>query len=64
MIFITDNSVKEFMTQNRLKKIRLYITAYLDSSNYQTWGYSKVNVNSDYYFSQKVISRKTKTFFN
>jgi hypothetical protein len=50
------------MKVHNLSKLRLYITAYINHSNQQVWGYSKANVNSDYYFNQKTIARKTKIF--
>jgi hypothetical protein len=62
MILPTEKAVKKFMLENGILKIRMYITAYVDDSGHQTWGYCKENKNSDYYLKQKCLSRKTKTF--
>jgi len=61
IIFPNENTVIDFMRETKIKRLRLYITSYLDV-NGNTWGFSKKNINSDYNLRQKVISRKTKTF--
>ena len=50
------------MQNNNIKSIVLYVTAYVDHSNYQQYGYTVNNINSDYYFNQKCIENKTKEF--
>jgi 3D (Asp-Asp-Asp) domain-containing protein len=62
MLFPTEKSVKEFMFTNDLHKLKLYVTAYVNHSNQQCWGFTKENVNSDYYKQQKTITTKTKVF--
>lgn len=62
IIFRSEQAVKKFMLENGAIKIRMYITAFVNSANQQDWGFSVKNVNSDYYLKQKSIRRKTKTF--
>jgi len=62
LIFPTEKSVLDFMVKNKINKLRMYITAYVNESNYQDYGFSYNNINSDYYFRQKVISTKTRLF--
>ena len=62
IIFPSEKSVFDFMREKEITKLRLYITNYVDHSNYSTFGYSVKNVNSDYYKKQGTISRKTKDF--
>ena len=50
------------MLENGIKKIRMYITAYVNHYHQQCFGFCEENINSDYYLRQKTISRKTKTF--
>jgi len=64
LIFPTEKSVLDYMAKNKIKKMKMYITAYVNHSNYQDYGFSIKNINSDYYFNQKVISSKTKLFNN
>ena len=63
IIYPTETSVINAMKLNNLKKVVLYLTAYVNHSNQQTFGYSVLNINSDYYLKQKCISSKTKTFY-
>jgi hypothetical protein len=62
IIFIDEKQVINFMTENRIAKIRMYVTAYVNNMNYQDWGFTIKNVNSDYYLRQKAIHKKTQTF--
>jgi hypothetical protein len=62
VIYPTEKGVLDAMKKNNIKTATMYITAYVDHSGYQTYGYSAKNVNSDYYFKQKSINSKTKTF--
>ena len=62
LIYPTEKSVLKYMREQSIKKLEMFITAYVDHSNYQQWGWSLQNVNSDYYFNQKSISNKTQTF--
>ena len=50
------------MKEEGIKKLKMFITAYVDHSNYQQWGWSLQNINSDYYFNQKSISNKIQVF--
>jgi hypothetical protein len=62
LIYPTEKSVLNHMKEQGIKKLKMFITAYVDHSNYQQWGWSLQNVNSDYYFNQKCISNKTEVF--
>lgn len=62
MIYVSEKAVKNFMLENGIKKIRMYITAYVNHYHQQCFGFCEENINSDYYLRQKTISRKTKTF--
>ena len=62
LIYTTEKSVFKYMREQGIEKLNMFITAYLDHSNCQKWGWSLQNVNSDYYFNQKSISNKTQTF--
>lgn len=61
-IFVSETSIYKHMQENGIRKIRMYITAYVSQSGQQNWGFSISNINSNYYLKQKSISRKTKTF--
>ena len=62
IIYPSEKSVLKDMQHNNIKSIIMYITAYVDHSNYQQYGYTINNINSDYYFNQKCIGNKTKEF--
>jgi hypothetical protein len=62
IIYPSEKSVLKDMQNNNIKSIVLYVTAYVDHSNYQQYGYTVNNINSDYYFNQKCIENKTKEF--
>ncbi len=62
LIYPTEKSVLKYMREQGVKKLEMFITAYVDPSNYQQWGWSLQNVNSDYYFNRKSISNKTQVF--
>ena len=62
IIYPSEKSVLKDMQDNNIKSIVMYITAYVDHSNYQQYGYTINNINSDYYFNQKCIGNKTKEF--
>lgn len=62
VIFPTEQSVLEYMKNRGLKRLRMYITAYVNHMNYQDYGYTLNNVNSNYYHSQQCIKSKTKQF--
>ena len=62
LIYPTEKSVLRYMREQGIKKLEMFITAYVDHSNYQQWGWSLENINSDYYFNQKCISSKTQIF--
>jgi len=60
--FQTEKSVIDFMLLNGIKKLRLYYYAFVNECDYQQFGFSHKNINADYYFNQRVISTKTKSF--
>ena len=62
IIFRTESAVLEYMKEFNIKKLRLYITNYVNDSGYSDWGYTIKNINSDYFFNQKCIKTKTKLF--
>jgi hypothetical protein len=62
LIYPTEKSVYKAMKENNIAEVTMYHTAYVDDSNYQTWGYTLENVNSDYYLNQKCIRKKTQKF--
>jgi hypothetical protein len=64
MIYPTESSVKKYMKLAQINFIVMYVTAYVNEQNQQEFGYSIQNINSDYYFNQKIISSKTVTFSN
>lgn len=63
VIYPNEKSVLKAMAENGTLKVELFNTAYVDpNDNYQKWGFSVNNVNSDYYLKQKSISSKTTKF--
>lgn len=62
MIYPTEESVLKAMKEEGLKTITMFHTTYVDHSNYQNYGYSVNNINSDYYYNQKIIEAKTQEF--
>jgi len=62
IIYSTEKSVLKDMKENNIEEIDMFITAYVDHSNYQQYGYSINNINSDYYYNQKCIASKTEKF--
>ena len=62
VIYANEKSVLRAMEEAGIKEQVMFITAYVDHSNYHQWGFSVVNVNSDYYFAQDAITSRTKVF--
>tara|TARA_R110000868_G_scaffold273393_1_gene532611 strand:- start:96 stop:308 length:213 start_codon:yes stop_codon:yes gene_type:complete len=62
MIYPTEKSVLKDMKENNIEEMDMFITTYVDHSNYQQYGYTINNINSDYYFNQKCIENKTQRF--
>jgi hypothetical protein len=62
IVYTSEIQVIKDMSLNNINKCKMYITAYVNSNGYQEFGFTVGNINSDYYLSQKTISKKTKTF--
>ena len=62
VIYTSEQSVLDAMRANGITKVTMFLTMFVNDSNQQQCGYSIINVNSDYYYKQKVISKKTKDF--
>ena len=62
IIYTTEKSVLQDMEKYNIKKVTLFITAYVDHSNYVNYGYSVENINTNSHYDGKTLASKTKTF--